>query len=406
MFETTMEPESPRDQGMLKEGCSFNEVVEAVAANDQAVTEIPVNDARQLRFSPDGILYEGRVIPVGDAARSRLFSVVHAPVAYWEEHSPEFQTAALAEHNRRGDFGATPSLVLDGDGLITISRGKLNALRNGLVLRSIAEALGPDGDGLFFNKNRPGPEPPRISRLSARRKQSQFAPAMFCDSGLHIVHERFGAQATVIEAFIYRLVCSNGLTQRECAGRAGFMRTRRLPLDSPNGIDLQLAQITRLTEQTWNGLQGRLDALKATSDRPADVPQLLRQWLRQARISDRDLMDRLLAAWRREGAEGSIYAAVNALSDVGTHDRDLVEEERQLSERQRRALTSLAGLLSYSAEHLCPRCFSVLAAATTRRSQRSLSHLGHRPLTRSGTETAIRVCAAFAAGHVDPLGFS
>ena len=66
-------------------------------------------------------------------------------------------------------------------------------------------------------------------------------------------------------------------------------------------------------------------------------------------------MDRALAAWRAEGAEETVWAAVNALTRVATHDPEL-------SMRQRRVLSLLGGLLAYSGVHICDRCFSVLSA--------------------------------------------
>jgi hypothetical protein len=68
------------------------------------------------------------------------------------------------------------------------------------------------------------------------------------------------------------------------------------------------------------------------------------------------MMPRLLEAWRVEGEENTHYGAVNALTRVATHDLDL-------SERQRRVLAALAGILAFSEVHLCPRCFSVLGTA-------------------------------------------
>jgi hypothetical protein len=69
------------------------------------------------------------------------------------------------------------------------------------------------------------------------------------------------------------------------------------------------------------------------------------------------MMPRLLAAWRVEGSETTHYGAVNALTRVGTHDQEL-------SDRQRRVLASLGGLLAFSNVHICPRCFSVLGTAS------------------------------------------
>ena len=175
-------------------------------------------------------------------------------------------------------------------------------------------------------------------------------------SGLHIIHHRFGDQATLIEAFIYRLVCSNGMTRRECVS-GGPARTRKLPVGFPNNRELQMNQVRRLTRQTWNTLGTQLNALRATSERPAHVEELLTRWLQRARISARTMMARLLEAWREEGSEDTYYGAVNALTRVATHHLDL-------SNRQRRMLASLAGLLAFSEVHICPRCFSVLGGSS------------------------------------------
>jgi hypothetical protein len=136
----------------------------------------------------------------------------------------------------------------------------------------------------------------------------------------------------------------------------------------PHGKELQLDQIRRLTAQTWDKLEPQLSELSSTAERPADAKQLLATFLHRARIStrtsnrehgdpDATVMDRLLRAWRREGSENTYFGAVNALTDVGTHDP-------HLSARQRRALSMLGGLLAFSASHLCPRCFSVLPNST------------------------------------------
>ena len=81
-------------------------------------------------------------------------------------------------------------------------------------------------------------------------------------------------------------------------------------------------------------------------------------------------MDRLLRAWRDEGAEDTYYAAVNALTWVASHDSEL-------SNRQRRVLSLLGGMLAFSGVHICPRCFSVLSDS-------------HRPDTPAESVASIR----------------
>jgi hypothetical protein len=288
--------------------------------------------------------------------RIRLLDKANAPARYFEKHNPSFQAAALAEHASRGDFGRRPALVMRGSELITIKRGDLRSLPNADAIKAVAEGLENESEGLTVA---------RIGRNAAQLDVELVSPSKaitvrtgdIVQSGLHIVHERFGDQATLIEAFVYRLICSNGMTRRECAGDHQS-RTRRLPVDFPNSWELQMEQIRRLTQQTWNGLQGQLSALQATSTRPARVEELLTRWLQRARISANTMMPRLLAAWREEGEENTQFGAVNALTRVATHDR-------QLSERQRRVLASLAGLLAFSHVHICERCFSVLTRIAT-----------------------------------------
>jgi hypothetical protein len=223
----------------------------------------------------------------------------------------------------------------------------------------VAESLGNSADGLTVS---------RIDETDGRLeldlvsgvKALEIRRGDVVTAGLHIEHSRYGGQATQIQSFVYRLVCGNGMMRRECVSSEGIVRTRKLPANHPRAKELLLDQVRRLTARTWDGLEPQLRELRATSERPADVRSLLRQWAMRARISTRTtdagrtLMDRLLRAWRAEGAEDTTYAAVNALTWVASHDPDL-------SPRQRKVLALLGGLLAFSGQHLCPRCFSVLS---------------------------------------------
>lgn len=330
-------------------------LVSASAEWDAEFSEIRLNPD-DLRFQPDGILYSGEVIRMDQSARTRAFNRIGAPSSYFEAHSPELQAAALGEHAALGDFGSRPTLVLHNGQLVTIAKGELLSLSDADTITAVREALGDESDRLSLARIDRDLERLDVELLSPS-KAITVRPGDVVQSGLHITHHRFGREATVIEAFIHRLICSNGMTRRECV-RDGLMRTRKLPVDFPNNRELQMKQIRRLTQQNWNGLQAQLEALRATSERPARVEELLTRWLQRARISVRAMMPRLRAAWREEGAEDTHYGAVNALTRVATHHRDL-------SERQRRVLASLAGLLAFAEVHICERCFSVLTRSAT-----------------------------------------
>jgi hypothetical protein len=241
--------------------------------------------------------------------------------------------------------------------------GTLAELSHAELLTAVAEALGEAADQLSVS---------RIDRADGRLELELTSPAKAIEirrgdvvqAGLHIVHPRFSDEATKIHAFAYRLLCENGMTRRECVSTDGIVRTRKIPIGHPRSKELLADQIRRLTARTWQQLEPQLVELRSTAERRANARQLLKTWLQRARFSARTspmgeadhggtVMDRALRAWREWGSEDSVYGAVSALTHVGTHDLDL-------SARQRRTLSLLAGLLAFSHSHLCPRCFSVL----------------------------------------------
>lgn len=334
---------------------------DALTESDAALSWIPMN-ARELRFDSEGIVHRGRLFGTDQISRNRLYDKIGAPGRYLETHSPSFQAAALTVHANRGDFGQEPTLILRDGKLVTIVRGELFSLPNADVIRSVNEELGDEGKSLIVT--RIGNTEERLDvELVSPSKEISVRPGDIVRSGLHIAHERFGSQGTQIEAFVYRLVCRNGMTRRECV-HDGMPRprTRKLPANFPNNRELQMSQIRRLARRNWDLLESQLEALQATSERAANVEELLSRWLERARISVGNMLPRLLAAWREESADRTRYGAINALTRVATHDRTLTE-------RQRRTLASLAGLLAFSEVHICQTCFSVLT--------KSASHYPH-----------------------------
>jgi Domain of unknown function (DUF932) len=325
------------------------------------VDSVPIE---RLAVTENALTFGTNSFAMDQNARSRLFTKASAPAAYLSGRSIDVQSLALQEHLRQGDFGNNPKIVVRNDQVFTIVSGTLIRLSHAELLSAVMDALGRFADTLSVS---------RIDLRDGRLELELLSPIKALEirrddvvkAGLYISHSQYGDQATQIQAFIYRLVCENGMMRRECVSSEGIVRTRRLPVDFPNGRELLLDQVRRLTTRTWDSLEPQLQELRASAERRTDVKQLLKQWLQRARISTRvsegaddqtarTLMDRLHTAWRDEGSENTYWAAVNALTRVGTHDLEL-------SPRQRRVLTLLAGLLAFSAAHLCPRCFSVLS---------------------------------------------
>jgi hypothetical protein len=343
MFEPTQNPTTSAQP--VVPGTSLLALMGAIESSDTEIVQKPLS--HEVQFNPEGINDEGEHYALDAATRSRLWDACGAPVRYWQNHTPAFQAMGFAAHAARGDFGAAPVLVIRNRELVTIARGELLSLPNSDVIRAVQDALGNDSESLSVAQIGGDPDCLDVELVSASQAIS-VRTGDIVQSGLHIMHRRFSDEATLVEAFVYRLVCSNGMTRRECSG----LRTRKLPIDFPNNRALQINQIRRLTQETWKGLRVQREALRATSERRVHVEELLTRWIHRARISPR-LMARVLAAWQAEGSEETHYGAVNALTRVATHDLSL-------SLRQRRVLASLAGLLAFSEVHICPRCFSVL----------------------------------------------
>ena len=138
---------------------------------------------------------------------------------------------------------------------------------------------------------------------------------------------------------------------------AAHARTRRLDAGQQNAESLQIDQIRSMVVKIRQRLDAKLGAIKKLAGERADRAQL-EQFLHQARMHSRGLMDGLQNAWAVEGDERTAFGLLNALTRLATHDAGL-------SARQRAALARLAGIYANRNGHLCPRCFSMLASPLT-----------------------------------------
>ena len=355
---------APVQTASQKNAETLTDLITQVRTSDAEFIETEPLSAKSFNVTEDALIFGKNSIPMSEEVRLDLLSKAGAPTSYLAKRDIGIQILALREHLRQGDLGDTLVPVLRRDQLFTLQGGGLILLSHSEILSAVADSLGANADGLKLS---------RIDHVGGRLELDLVTDAKTLEvrrgdvvqAGLHIMHSRFGGPATQIHAFVYRLECENGMTRRECGSADGIVRTRKIPVKHSRAKELQLDQIRRLTIRTWNNLEHQLHELRATTERRADVPQLLRQWLQRARLSTRTnverrtnspatTMDRLLRAWRAGGAEDTYYGAVNALTWVGSHDEDL-------SPRHRRSLSLLGGLLAFSGAHICPRCFSVLS---------------------------------------------
>jgi hypothetical protein len=324
---------------------------------DETFEEIVV-PATAVEVSDDCLRIEGQSFNFGPEARKRAYKAITAPVDFLSDLSTETQDVVLSDVLRRGDWGKQVSVAVRGNEVFAICRGDLIRLRMHEVIIAAMEALGENAHTL--TPTRIGTDGDVLDvEFTTPRKSVDVRAGDTVQGGLHILHSQFAEQATLVEMFSLRCVCTNGMFHKSCPAQGGAGRTRKLSVHHANARELQMEQIARLTKQAWDGLEAILAEFQRTRERKADVEALLTGWLHRARISTDAMMPRLREAWQQDGGENTQYGAINALTRVATHGENL-------SARQRRVLSSLAGLLTFSNVHICPRCFTVLSQGTTR----------------------------------------
>jgi hypothetical protein len=317
--------------------------------------------ASQIRVEPDRVIAGGREFRLGGEGLRRLCRCFQAPADYLERLNPALRASLLQEHFAEGRYAdpkltdATSCVVSRGDTFLDLTRDDLLILDNAAVLRAVREGVGGDAGALVVQCLLLDDESFALDVVSPAVAE-EVRPGDVIRAGVHVRHSQLDGQATQVMASVHRLLCENGLVQRQCLGahRGSTPRARRLPADRPEAREMQMSQIRRLVADTWGGLQEKLGAIRRLKDKRVEVQTALERFLRQAHLFSHALMGRLLAAWEEEGGEATAFGALNALTRVATHARELPRWQRQ-------RLARLAGVYANQDVHLCPHCFSVLA---------------------------------------------
>jgi hypothetical protein len=292
--------------------------------------------------------------PLTDGALSALCEGINAPSHYVPRLDLDLRAAVLQRGIEHAAERTKTRLRTRNGRLLGLVRGDLLQLGGAEVVQAVAEAIPSDR----VSVHRLGVTDDRVTvELVSTEIQDEVAVGDVVKAGLSISHSLAGDETTRVEPYVLRLVCDNGLTHRECVERRG-MRVRRLPADMSGARDLQLDQINRLAAAAWETLGAKLQALRALRSERVEVEALLSRSLLRARLPRTRLLGRLRQAWRIEGAENTAWGAVNCLSRVATHDEEV-------SDAERRTLSSLAGLLAFRGIHQCPKCYSMLRSDST-----------------------------------------
>lgn len=327
----------------------YDELTEQVREVENRVREhrLPVKD---ISVETDALVAGNVKLRLAPVGLSRVCKRLGAPYEYLSKLDERVRASLLQHHFDRGDLGNVASILSLRDEFLAFGQPDLLRLSGTDVLDAVAQGIGQDTATVTIHGTHFSDDSFQFDLLNSQGEE--VAPGDVLQAGLRITHSFIGEHATWIEVFILRLVCSNGLTHRDCVSRRAA-RTRRLPAHHPNALELQRAQIRRLAEAAWISLDQKLHAIRGLQEERIEVERLLRRWIERARLSVRTLMPLLQQAWETEGAQETTYGAINALTRVATHHPDL-------QPRQRRVLSGLAGLLAFRHQHLCPRCFSVL----------------------------------------------
>jgi hypothetical protein len=289
----------------------------------------------------------------------RLCGHLGAPADYVAERlEPELRDRVLGFHlrsggARRGGLNDRNSRILSrGGAFVDLGRSDLHTLGGETVLQAVRDGFEGDAGTMEVQDLRIEDEAFRLDIVSPSVSR-EVRPGDVIQAGVHVEHSYTGERATTVFAFFIRLMCLNGNVYRECVGSRKTARTRRLDAGRPDAEALQVDKVRRLVVETRQGLAEKLEAIRRLTQERADERQLA-QFLRQARMHSRGMVEQLRQSWASEGDEQTAFGLFNALTRLATHGTGL-------SSRQRAMLSRLAGIYANRSVHLCPHCFSVLA---------------------------------------------
>jgi hypothetical protein len=312
----------------------------------------------RMRVEGDRLITEDREFQLTTESFRRLCGHFRAPADYLASVSPRLRDELLMFHLRSMGHGQDRlhdgnSRIIHRDGLLVdLGRADLHTLGARDVLYAVRDGLGDDSSTFEVHGLEIQEEAFRLDVVSPA-VSVEVRRGDIIEAGVRVEHAYTGERATTVMAFVVRLLCTNGMVHRECVGSRRTARTRRLDANREDAGMLQVEQVRRLTTEVRQELEPKLAAIRRLADERADIHQL-EQFLRQARMHSRGLVDRLRQSWVAEGDEQTAFGLFNALTRLATHGAGV-------SARQRGMLARLAGIYAHRHVHLCPHCFSILA---------------------------------------------
>jgi hypothetical protein len=329
-----------------------------IALLDQAISPMFI-DGDKLRFLSGG---PGATVDaetndttyrVSGTAFDQVCRRAGAPASYLRTLDHDLRPALLNRHLEKEElsFGRRCKVLVkdqkeivrfsDSDGLATLSGVD--------AFDSVIDGIGSD-QPLAVHKLECGDDGYRLTLLGVE-KQTEVVVGDAIQAGLVLDHSISGDHATTVETFILRLKCTNGLLYRECVEKRAA-RTRRRSEEDPQAHYLLKHQLHQFANMVWSRLEEKLAEMHSLPKIRTNVPSLLENAFRQSRLP-LSVHRLALAAWQEQGEEDNLWAAINAITWLATH-------EPQIEDRIRTVLMSVAGIVAMSRLHVCPSCNRVL----------------------------------------------
>ncbi|HQX49414.1 MAG TPA: hypothetical protein PLY87_02325 [Planctomycetaceae bacterium] len=357
-----------RDMGIAN-GMSMDGLIDHAGEIDRQYTYHQVSTKCVARVSEDKISIGDDNLELTARGWSQLANACKAPADYWGQLPSELRAQNAQYHldNQSASPGTnrkrcSVEAVANQNRFVGFRSIHLIHLEFTDVLSAIDDVLGEARDSYSVNKLFVSDDSISVE-LTTPRMTHAVQVGDDVQGGIAVSHSILGNHSTTIDLFVLRLLCQNGLALRHCVGHATITRSRRL---KDNGAQsrsaakdqIQRMVVERLKHQT--SLFGSLSQLPdaqiaraAGTDDEEAIRRFLMPSLRATHLWSDQLWRRVLApAWRHvHGGNGELneFAAVNTITYVATHQRDLTF-------RQRRTLARLAGLLSFRRVHVCPNC--------------------------------------------------
>jgi hypothetical protein len=306
-----------------------------------------------LQAEPRALRVGERTFQLDDEGLGRVCSQIGAPAQYLSSLPDDLWPALLNHHFReRADTRQVASAIACGGRIIGLGRGDLARMPAEEVLSAVQEGSGRRESDLEVVNLRLGHDLFLFDIVSPIGS-SEITPGDVIQAGVEIRYSPTANFATTVSAYALRVVCQNGMIQRECLGARRTPRTRRPSADNPQSSRLQHDQIRRLTMDAWSRIEQRLRGLQELTTQPADFDRVTATWLQRARLSPDRYRAALQRAWDAEGNDRTVYGVMNAFTRAAN--------DAEIPERVRVAFARLGGLLAFQSRHLCPRCFALVA---------------------------------------------